>query len=419
LGAAVPSAVHAKRHDCRVCGGTTLTRFLELGPQPLANGFLDADSLRSGHEEKFPLDLYVCHSCSHVQLLDVVSKETLFSHYLYFSTVSRTIPTHFAELAKEVATQHAQRGDMVVEVGSNDGVLLSAFEGSGLRTLGVEPARNVAEVARRRGVPTMNRFFTLETADQIARDLGHAKVVIANNVVGHIDDLEGLVRSVARLLTDDGTWIFEVPYLVDLIDKNEFDTVYHEHLSYFALRPIQTMLRRGDLSLVDVKRQSVHGGTIRVYARKTPHAGSPSAAVHELLALERAMRLDTLAPYHAFAERVHDLRTNLRRMIDELKKDGKRIAGYGAPAKGNTLLNYVGIGPDDLEYIQDTTPVKQGLYTPGTHVLVVPPAHFQRHPPDVALLLAWNYEPEIVAKEEAFRRKGGRFIVPIPMPRLV
>jgi predicted TPR repeat methyltransferase len=416
--------VHSKRSDCRVCGGKQLTRFLELGPQPLANAFLDTEAVKSGKEEKFPLDLYVCRACWHVQLLDVVSKETLFSHYLYFSTVSRTIPTHFAELAKEVATRHAQRGDLVVEIGSNDGVLLSAFEGSGLRVLGIEPAGNVAEAARRRGVMTLHRFFTPETAADVARDLGHARVILANNVVGHIDDLEGLTRSVRKLLAPDGVWIFEVPYLVDLLEKNEFDTVYHEHLSYFALHPVKAMLERGGLALVDVKRQSVHGGTIRVYARPGAGAGAgagapaPSATVTQLLALERDLKLDSMAPYEAFAKRVHELKTRLRAMLDDLKRDGKRIAGYGAPAKGNTLLNYVGIGTSDLEYIQDTTPVKQGLYTPGTHVPVVPPAHFQTHAPDVALLLAWNYEPEIVAKEDAFRKRGGRFLVPIPMPRL-
>lgn len=393
--------------------------FSELGPQPLANAFLDDKLLQQGREEKFPLDLYVCRSCWHVQLMDVVSKETLFSHYLYFSTVSRTIPAHFAAFAKEVETEHTQRGDMVVELGSNDGVLLSAFEGTGRRALGVEPATNVAETARRRGVTTMNRFFDADTVEIIARDLGKAKVIIGNNVVGHIDDLPGLVSSVKSLLTDDGLWIFEVPYLVDMLEKNEFDTAYHEHLSYFAVHPAKTMLERGGLTLVDVKRQPVHGGTIRLYAKHASAAATPTPRVAELLQLEKQLKLDTLAPYRAFDERVRKLREDLRRMIAQLKSKGKRIVGYGAPAKGNTLLNYCSIGTDDLEYVQDTTPVKQGLYTPGTHIPVVPPERFQSDTPDVALMLAWNYEKEILAKEDAFRKRGGKFLIPIPTPRIV
>ena len=411
--------MHVKNEACRVCHGKRLFRFSELGPQPLANAFLTDKMVKDGKEDKFPLDLYVCQTCWHVQLLDVVSKETLFSHYLYFSTVSRTIPAHFAAFAKEVETEWTQRGDMVVELGSNDGVLLSAFEGTGRRYLGVEPATNVAEAARKRGVPTMNRFFDMESVTIIARDLGKAKVVIGNNVVGHIDDLDGLVKSVKHLLTPDGVWIFEVPYLVDMLEKNEFDTAYHEHLSYFAVHPAKTMLERGGLALVDVRRQPVHGGTIRLYAKHADAGATPSPRVAELLKLEKDLKLDTLAPYQAFDERVRKLRDDLQKMIAQLKREGKRIVGYGAPAKGNTLLNYCGIGAKDLDYIQDTTPVKQGLYTPGMHIPVVPPERFQGDTPDVALMLAWNYEKEILGKEEAFRKRGGKFLIPIPTPRIV
>lgn len=411
--------MHVKNEACRVCHGKRLARFLELGPQPLANAFLTDKMVKEGKEEMFPLDLYVCQACWHVQLLDVVSKETLFSHYLYFSTVSRTIPAHFAAFAKEVETEWTQRGDMVVELGSNDGVLLSAFEGTGRRALGVEPATNVSEAARKRGVATMNRFFDMETVTMIARDLGKAKVIIGNNVVGHIDDLTGLVKSVKHLLTEDGVWIFEVPYLVDMLEKNEFDTAYHEHLSYFAVHPAKAMVERGGLVLVDVKRQPVHGGTIRLYAKHRESGATPSPRVAELLALEKSLKLDTLAPYEAFGARCRKLRDDLQAMVKKLKAEGKRIVGYGAPAKGNTLLNYAKIGPQEIDYIQDTTPVKQGLFTPGMHIPVVAPEKFQSDAPDVALMLAWNYEKEILGKEDAFRKKGGKFLIPIPTPRLV
>jgi len=210
-----------------------------------------------------------------------------------------------------------------------------------------------------------------------------------------------------------------VPYLVDLLEKNEFDTVYHEHLSYFAVRPVQRMLERAGLKLVDVKRQEVHGGTVRLYARHAASDEPVSHAVQELVALEKRLHLDTLAPYEAFAKRVQQLRKDLVALIQDAKRQGKRIAGYGAPAKGNTLLNYCGIGQEHLEYVQDTTPIKQGLRTPGMHIPVVPPETLQQRPPDLALMLAWNYEPEILAKEATFRRNGGKFIVPIPTPRVV
>lgn len=412
--------MHRKNEVCRVCGGRTFTKFLELGDQPLANAFLTAEQVKAGKEDKFPLDVYVCHGCWHAQLLDVVSKETLFSHYLYFSTTTKTMPAHFASFAKEVADVHTKKGDFVVEIGSNDGILLAAFDPRERRILGVEPATNVAEFARKeRAIPTMNRFWTPETATEITRDLGKAKVIISNNVIGHIDDLAGVTKGVKILLEPDGTWIWEAPYLVDLIEKNEFDTVYHEHLAYFAVHPARAMLERGGLKLVDVKRFGIHGGTIRVYAKHEEAPDEPSAEVQKLLALEKSMKLDTPEPYLALGERVKKLRTDLNQMLADLKAQGKRIAAYGAPAKGNTLLNYCGIGAQVLDYAQDTTPVKQGLYTPGMHVPVVHPAEFRKSPPDVALMLAWNYEREILEKEAEFRKRGGKFLIPIPTPRLV
>lgn len=414
---AAAKAQYHKRSDCRVCGGTRLTRFLELGPQPLANAFLTPEQVRAGGEEKFPLDVYVCNACWHVQLLDVVSKETLFSHYLYFSTVTKTMPAHFASFADEVTRERTKKGDFIIEIGSNDGILLSAFDPRERRILGVEPAKNVAEFARStRAIPTMDRFWNVETAEQIVRDLGRAKVVISNNVLGHIDDLQGAAKAVATVLEEDGTWMWEVPYLVDFLEKDEFDTVYHEHLAYFGLHPAKTLLERAGLKLVDVKRFPIHGGTIRVYAKRE---GEPSQAVKDLLKKEKEMGLDTMAPYLAMGERVKKLRVDLQTMLKDLRAQGKRIAGYGAPAKGNTLLNYCGIGAETLAYVQDTTPVKQGLLTPGTHVPVVPPEVFQKDPPEVALMLAWNYEPEILKKEAEFRAKGGKFLIPIPTPRLV
>lgn len=407
---------HRLRPDCRICAGTSLVRFLDLGKQPLANAF--TSPARAAPEERYPLAVYVCEQCWHVQLLDVVAKETLFAEYSYMSTTSQTIPAHFAALAREVEAAYLAPDDLVVEIGSNDGVLLRAFQGRPYRILGVEPASNIAKIAQERGVPTLNAFFHPATAAQVAAEHGRAKVVLANNVVGHIDDLPGLAAGVRALLRDDGAFVFEVPYLVDLLDKLEFDTVYHEHLSYFAIRPLQRLLGAAGLEIVDVTRQGVHGGTIRVHAR--PHGTQPvHARVGELVALERGRALDSLRPYHEFAAKVEALRADLVRTVRGLRAQGKRIAGYGAPAKGNTLLNYCGFGPADIEFIQDTTPLKQGRLAPGTRIPVVPPEHFRANPPDVAFMLAWNYEAEILAKESKFREAGGRFLIPIPSPRLV
>jgi hypothetical protein len=342
--------MHTINDSCRVCGGRELTRFLELGPQPLANDFLTLEQVKDGRGEKFPLDVYVCHGCWHVQLLDVVDKETLFSHYLYFSTTTTTTPLHFAEFAAEVSKEHTSNGDLIVEIGSNDGVLLAAFDPRERRILGVEPAKNVADFARtNRAIPTMSRFWTEETAGMIAADLGRAKVIISNNVIGHINDLRQTTRAVKTLLEPSGLWIWEVPYLVDLLEKTEFDTVYHEHLSYFAVGPAMKMLELGGLVLKDVRRFPIHGGTIRLYAAHSETAAAPSERVKELVALEKRMKLDTVEPYISLANRVRRLRDDLNGIIRDLRAKGMRIAGYGAPAKGNTLLNYCGIGSGDLE----------------------------------------------------------------------
>lgn len=409
---------HTRRTDCRICGSTRLSSVIDLGLQPPANAFLDASS-PPVPEQRHPLELFICLSCNHAQLLDVVPKEDLFSHYLYFSTTSRTIPAHFAGLAKEVQERHCAPGDLVVEIGSNDGVLLSSFQGTGVRVLGVEPATNVATAARARGVETMNAFFDETAAREIVDRYGHAKVILANNVVGHIDDLQTFIRLVAGTLSPLGTFIFEVPYLVDLLEKTEFDTIYHEHVSYFALRPVEKMLSIGGLRITDVRHFDVHGGTIRVYAKPAAEAKHVSPAVAEMIQNEVRVGLNTMAPYEAFGRRVQELRRELLAMLAFARAKNLRVAGYGAPAKGNTLLNFCGIGPDILEYIQDSTPVKQGLLTPGMRIPVVEPATFREKPPDIALLLAWNFEREILAKEQKFREAGGKFLVPIPFPRYV
>ncbi len=405
-------------HRCRVCGRETLEKFLSLGPSPLANNFLTADQLRQP-EPYFPLDVYFCRTCWLVQLADVVPPETLFGEYLYLTGASGPMRTHFADLAADLVRRFRLPPDsLVVDVGSNDGTFLQQIQGYGLRPLGVEPATNVVAVAHARGVETLNAFFNEDVAKGIAREKGSAKVIVATNVFAHVHDLDAFVTAVLRLLADDGVFVIEVPYLVDMVDLLEFDTIYHEHLSYFGVRPLMVLFERFGMEVTDVSRLKVHGGSIRVYAQ-TSRGARASKAVSELVTQEAARGFGALQTYQRFAQQVHTLRDELVRLLSQLKTKGSRIVGYGAPAKGNTLLNFCKIGTETLDYVIDTTPFKHGRYTPGMHIPVFPDTRFQWERPDFALLLAWNYADDILKREVAYRERGGKFIIPIPHPAVI
>jgi len=325
---------------------------------------------------------------------------------------------HFAGLAQDLMHRFGMPSEaLVVDIGSNDGTLLENFQKHNMETLGIEPADNIAELAVSRGIETLNDFFNESFARRICAERGQAKVLLATNVFAHVHDLEDLLRGVSCLLADDGIFAIEVPYLVDMLSNLEFDTIYHEHLSYFAVHPLVTLFSRFGMGIVEVERISVHGGSLRIYVQKSADSSSPSVA--ELLELEAELGLGSLEPYQKFAEEVAQVRGELVSLLQALKTQGARIAGYGAPAKGNVLLNYCKIGTDILDYATDTTPFKQGRYTPGMHIPVFPESRFHEIPPDYALLLAWNYADEILRKEEGYRRAGGKFIIPIPKPRLV
>jgi len=402
------------KNRCRICNSSNLFKFLELGDLPLPNAFLREDQLTKA-EPRYPLNVGFCQECGLVQLMDVVPKEEMFSEYLYYSSASRSISKHFAEQAKEVAERFP---GFVVEIGSNDGTLLRALKQNDVIAVGVEPAKNIAKLANDVGLQTINDFFSKDLARRIADESGHASAIIANNVVAHIDNSHELVESVETLLAPDGVFIFEVPYLVDLVSKLEYDTIYHEHLSYFAMRPLMELFEMHDMKIFDVKRLGVHGGSIRVYVRRN-NSGSVSGQIAELLMLERRLKLDSPETYSKFTARIETNKIFLQTLLKLLKDLGKRTVGYAAPAKGNVLLNYCDIDTNILPYTVDTTPAKQGLYTPGTHIPIYPPQKFRDEQPDYALMLAWNYEQEILAQEHAYHQKGGKFIIPIPYPRIV
>lgn len=402
---------------CRVCKNKRLYEFLKLGPIPPANSFLKQEQLAL-EEPFYPLDIYFCPECGLVQLRDVVSPEILFKDYVYLTGMSQTMKQHFYLLVVEVVNNfNLSKDDLVIDIGSNDGTLLKGFKQLGIKTLGIEPAANVALVAEREGIETVNDFFCVEVAKNIIERKGHAKVITGTNVFAHINDLDGILQAVDNLLTSDGIFVIEVPYLVDLLSKTEFDTMYHEHLSYFSLRPLVILFKRFNMELFDVKRIPVHGGSIRCYVRRSPSTIKNS--VYQLLALEEDLKLNSFNTYLEFGARVRNIKLQLISFLKRLKRKGYTIIGYGAAAKGNTLLNYCKIGTDILDYIIDNTPFKQGLYTPGMHIPVVPPDRILKDVPDYVLLLAWNYLDEILEKEQKYRELDGKFIVPIPEPRIV
>ena len=389
---------------------------LDLGEQPPANSFIDQRELNSP-EPKFPLRLFWCRDCFLVQLLDIVDKEYLFKNYLYMTSASRPIVEHFTKYAKEIYGEFLQELDdpFVVEIGSNDGSLLAEFKKLGASILGIEPATNLAKLANESNITTTNAFFSSKVGKEIAQSR-ETSLVVANNVIGHVEDLQDLMEGIRILIGNSGVFVFEVPYLVDLIKKLEFDTIYHEHLSYFSLLPIMNLTNQYGLEVFDVKRQSVHGGTIRVFISKKNNF-KVKDSVKRFLDEEHRFGLDDREIYRIFSMQVAEFKRKLKTELAIIKKENKSIFGYGAPAKGNVLLNYCNIDTSFLDYVIDTTPLKQGKYTPGTHIPIFSPEKMLgKGDSHVALLLAWNYESEILEKEKQFRAKGGKFLIPIPTP---
>jgi hypothetical protein len=408
-----------ERATCRVCHGSDLEPILSLGETPLANAFLRSPD-EFADERRFPLELYWCRQCTLLQLIHVVDPEVMFRHYLYVTGTSTTIAAHNQRYADTLVTLlRWQPGDLAVEIASNDGSLLGCFRDRGIDVLGIEPARNLATRARAAGIDTVNEFFTPAVAEEIRAARGPARAVMANNVLAHVDEPVDFLRGCRTLLSDDGLVTIEVPHLAELIDRLEYDTVYHEHLSYFSLTSLLHLCERADLAAVRVDRVAVHGGSLRLYlSRSAPEHG---ASVRALAAEERRAGLADLARYQQFAAAVRQSRDELVGMLGRLVGAGKRLAGYGAPAKGNTLLNYCGIDTRLLPYTVDRNPLKVGLFTPGMHIPVRDVAALEDglDDPDYVLILAWNFAEEIMRQQHAYSRRGGRFIVPVPAPQMV
>ena len=404
---------------CRSCGAAPLAPVLSLGNTPLANALRDAAQL-GAPEATFPLDLAVCPRCALVQITATVPPDDLFRDYVYFSSFSDTMLKHAAELALQLTrVENLGPASLVVEAASNDGYLLKNYAAAGIQVLGIEPARNVARVAvERHGIPTRAEFFGRDYAAQLVAEGLRADVFHAHNVLAHVPDLNGFVAGVRTLLKPNGVAVIEAPYVKDMLDHCEFDTIYHEHLCYFSLTTLDACFRRHGLVIRDAQRVPIHGGSLRLFASPAEGVSAVSQRVTDLLAEEAAWGVGTLEPYRTFAERVAQIKLGLRSLLTQLKASGKRIAAYGASAKGSTLLNFCGIGPETLDFIVDRSTVKQGKFTPGTRLEIHSPDKLLEDMPDYTLLLTWNFADEILRQQAEYQSRGGKFILPVPLPRV-
>jgi len=406
-------------NHCKSCSSSNVIQVLDLGIQPLANNLLPAGGVPDGTEPAYPLRLAVCLDCYLMQLLDIVPPVKMFSEYLYFSSFSDALLKHSqAAVEKHIEEFSLEKASLVVEIASNDGYLLQYFTAKNIPALGIEPAENIAVEARKKEIETIVEFFTCELAKSLALSGKKADLILGNNVFAHVPDTNDFVAGLAELLKKGGRAVLEFPWGHEMIQKLEFDTIYHEHVFCFSLTPLVPLFERHGMEIFHVERLPIHGGSLRLYAG---HKGCQPVreSVALMLGKEEAEGIKTQEYYEKFREGVESLRIELMDLLTSLKTDKKSIAAYGASAKGSTLLNYCKIGTEILDFIVDRSTYKQGLLSPGMHIPILPPEALLNRQPDYALLLTWNFAEEILKQQELYRKNGGKFIVPVPKPTVV
>lgn len=408
-----------KNHICRSCGFDKLKTIIFLGHQPLANAFRTEQDLHIP-QKKYPLELVFCPNCSLVQITETVDPKELFSEYLYFSSYSDTMLQHASALVSTIIDRYNVTSDhLVVEIASNDGYLLQYFKSKNIPVLGIDPAQNIVKVAEEKGIPTKCAFFNLETAKDLCREGKSAEIIIGLNVLAHLADLSGFVEGVKELLKAGGTAVFEVPYVRDMINRNEFDTIYHEHLYYYSLISLRNLFKNHGLEIVDVEQIHIHGGSLMVFVQHIESGAKPNSRVQALLSEEYQVGLDQFNYYMKFGREIELLKKDTLVLLNELKAQGKTIVAYGAAAKGSTLLNYYGITKDMIEYIGDRSPYKQGKFLSGIEIPIVSPEFIEKTQPDYIFILPWNLKDEIMDQLRFIRKWGGQFIIPIPHVQVV
>jgi len=406
------SEKYEKLINCRVCGSTDFTEYLNLGDVPLANALISEEEIKE--EEKFPLNVLFCNNCSFSQLSIVINPNLMFRNYVYRSSISNSFIQHCKDIVGELHNDLLKEKHLVVDIASNDGCLLKEFKAKGNKVLGVDPAINLAKIANAQGIETIAEYWNPELAEKLKETHGKAKVIIAINVFAHINNLHSMIEGVKVMLEKDGYFIIESPHLLDLIEKTEFDTIYHEHLSYLLVKPLQRLMKKHGLRIAKVKKSSIHGGSIRMYIEKEEKQDTSNGSTEKIIEEEEKAGLYSIDGYTDFAKKVEKVKVDLNELINKLKSEGKTIAGFGASAKGNVLLNYCEIDKNKIDFIVDDTPEKQGKLYPGVHVPIKKGSELMEKKPDYLLLLAWNFADEIMLKTKPFQESGGKYIIPIP-----
>ena len=408
-----------RKTSCRMCKSKNMTKFLDLGFSALSDNFLTSEQLDLS-ETRYPLNVYICNECGLFQLGYVVQPELMFNeNYPYDSSTTKTGREHFTSMAFEICDKFdLKENSFVIDVGSNTGVLLSGFKSKGMRVLGIEPSTNVAQIAIENGIETLMEFFSSKLIDRILDKYEKASVITGTNVFAHVDNLDDFVNTCDKLLTEEGVIVIEAPYSLDLLENLEYDTIYHEHLSYLSVKPVVNFFKKFDMEVFDLQLQKIHGGTLRYFVGRKDRR-KLSNNISKFLSLEEDKKIYSLDNLKKFAKKVANHRNELKNLLMDLKRQKKRIVGISAPAKGNTLLNYCRIGPEILDYVTEKNPLKIGKYTPGMHIPVYSDDKLLENRPDYALILAWNFADEIIKNNQEYRKGGGKFIVPIPTPKVI